>query len=118
MLKIIVVFMALVFYPVSLVAGSLGYTNVSSYMNWEPDCTKPSQPSFYVSSRSDYNYAVDEFNNYVAEVRSYLDCLSSEAESDSRTVVRAISNGAEENRSEVISEVESAKNDLQMQRPY
>ena len=97
-------------------AGSLGYTSVTSYMDWEPDCSKPYVPSFYISSVEDYNDAVYEFNNYVSEVESYLSCVADEAESDTGAAARAIQNGAEKARSEVISELDSVRSNLQSER--
>ena len=98
------------------VAGSIGYTQISSYMDWEPDCYKPDPPSFFVSDADSYNWAVDEYNSYVSEVQSYVDCLQSEGESDIRTLSNAIANGVDEKRSEASSDLDGAKSDLLLQK--
>ena len=64
---------------VSVNAGSLGYRSVSAYMDWDPDCSKPSQPSFFVTDVDCYNYAVSQFNGYLSEVQLYISCISNEA---------------------------------------
>ena len=99
-------------------AGSIGYTSISSYMDWEPDCYKPSTPSFYVSDRDSFNWAVDEYNNYVSEVERYINCIKGEAEDDISALSQAVSNGFDDKRSEILSELDSAKSDLEMQRSY
>jgi len=97
-------------------AGSIGYKTIRSYMDWEPDCYKPSPPSYYISDVDSYNMAVDEFNSYVSEVRSYISCLQNEAEQDLKTLSNALSNGLGEKRSEVVGDLESAKSDLLLQK--
>lgn len=99
-------------------AGSIGVTTISSYMDWESDCSKPYQPSFYISDTSSYNYAVDDFNDYVSNVDSYIQCIKSEALSDSRVVIQAIENAADQTINEAINEVDRVKNDLQMQKAF
>jgi hypothetical protein len=97
-------------------AGSIGYTNVSPYMDWEPDCYKPDPPSFFVNDADSYNWAVDEFNSYVSEVQSYVDCIQSEGESDVRTLSRAVANGVDEKRSEALSELQNTKSEFLLQK--
>ncbi len=96
-------------------AGSIGYNTISSDMDWEPDCYRPGQPSFAIYDRLSYNLAVDEFSSYTIEVQSYVECLSVEAESDLNVLARAIANRADERRSEILSDVESARSDLKLQ---
>ena len=103
---------------VSVNAGSLGYRSVSAYMDWEPDCSKPSQPSFFVTDVDSYNYAVSQFNGYLSEVQLYIGCIGNEAEHDADTMARAIQNGLEEKRTEIVSELDDAKSDLTNQRLF
>jgi len=84
-------------------------------MDWEPDCYKPSPPSFFVSDVDSYNMAVNEFNSYVSEAQTYSDCLLTEGEADLRMLKKIISNGVDEKRSEIRSDVDNAKSDLELQ---
>ena len=47
------------------IAGSLGYTGVSPYVEWEPDCYKLDAPYISVYDADSYNTAVDEFNYFL-----------------------------------------------------
>ena len=97
-------------------AGSLSGRTIRRSMNWEPDCYKPYEPSFYIHDLDSYNLAVDEFNLYLVDIRSYLSCLESEAEQDARTVVRAISDSADSLRDDVLSDAEMARSNLEFGR--
>ncbi len=100
----------------SAIGGSIGYQNIHTYMDWEPDCYKPSPPTFFVSDIHSYNMAVDEYNSFVSELQTYLSCIQSEGESDLKTLAVSISNSIDEKRSEAMSELQSAKSDLSMQK--
>ena len=96
-------------------AGTIGYKQISRYMDWEPDCYKPSPPSFYVSDVNSYNMAVYEFNSYLSEAQTYSDCLLTEGEADLKMLKMVISNGVDEKRSEIRNDIDSAKSDLEFQ---
>lgn len=119
MMRIIVMSIFVVCVLVGQVAaGTIGYKQITRYMDWEPSCYKPSQPSFYVSDVDSFNWAVEEYNSYVSEVESYITCMESEADADIRTLSQAVSNGYDEKRSEVLNELDSANSDLEMQRSF
>ena len=99
-------------------AGSIGYKQIRRYMDWEPDCYKPSSPSFFVSDIDSFNWAVNEYNSYLSEVENYINCIKGEAEADIKTLSRAVSSGFDEKRSQILSELDSAKSDLDMQRSF
>lgn len=99
--------------------GDLGSRNVRRSMGWESsNCFRPSEPYFYVSDADSFNLAVDEFNNYVEEMRQFITCVNDEAADDANTVVRAIEDGRDEEVSNATSEVENVKASLESQRPY
>lgn len=93
-------------------AGSIGYTGITSYMDWDADCSKPYEPSFYEYDQ----YAVDEFNRYVADVKNYIECIQNEAESDLNTLREAIVDSLDDQQSEAIQGVERLRNNLEMMR--
>ena len=97
-------------------ASSIGFRSISSYMDWEPDCFEPSEPFFFVSDLDDFNRAVDEFNNYVRGVEAYLGCIQAEAETDLRTLSRAISNSLDEKSSAIVSKVDLKRSNLELER--
>ncbi len=91
-------------------AGQLGMTSISTWTSWEPsDCYEPTVPYFSCYDEYSCKSAVDEYNDYVSEVRSYLACVQSEAEADVRNVTRAIQDGISEAASEKSSDVDDAK---------
>ena len=88
-------------------------------IEWEStDCHKPYQPSFFVIDTNSFNRAVDEFNDYVGNVQRYIDCLVSEANQDLRQLPNIISEGVESAESEVLSEVEAVRSDLETSRMF
>ena len=100
--------------PVFAYAGSYGYNSVDSYTSWEPDCYKPHPPSFFVDDIDSYNMAVHQYNSYILEVESYLQCIQGEAEEDIRKISNSISEGLSDAKDEVISEAEATKRSLEM----
>ena len=98
------------------IAGSLGYRSLSAYTEWEPDCYKPDEPYFSVYDVDSFNSSVQQFNFYLSEVESYLECMVAEAEIDIKLAKTAILNGYEEKRSTVIDELDNAKYQLESQR--
>ena len=113
-----IVLILLMLAPGHAIGGSIGYTQISSYMDWEPDCSKPWEPSFYAHDLHSYNMAVDSFNSYLAEVESYILCIQSEGEDDLRTIANAISNSLDELRSEISYEVDAARSNLETQKLF
>jgi hypothetical protein len=97
-------------------AGSIGSKTIKSHMDWEPDCFKPSAPVFFVTDVTSYNWAVDEFNSYVASVEMYLSCLQEEADSDLKILSKALANGLQEKTSQVVEEVNDARTGLDLER--
>ena len=94
--------------------GSFG-----SGIEWEStDCYKPYRPSFFIIDIDSFNRAVDEFNDYVINVQRYIDCLVSEANQDLRQLPNIISEGVESAESEVLSEVEAVRSDLEISRMF
>ena len=96
--------------------GSIGLSSIYSYMDWDPDCSKPSRPYYVATDVTTYNFAVNKFNDYVGAAKRYMDCIQSEADSDLEILVQAIENGLDEKTSAILNEVDSARFDLELQR--
>ncbi|KZK81211.1 hypothetical protein PsAD13_04159 [Pseudovibrio sp. Ad13] len=102
--------LALVWSVSFVFAGQLGMTSISTWTSWEPsDCYEPTAPYFSCYDEYSCESAVDEYNDYVSEVRSYLACIQNEAEADLRNVTRAIQEGVSEAASDKSSDVDDAK---------
>lgn len=106
----------LLLFAVPAYAGTFGYQSVGSYVDWAPGCSKPSEPSFYISDRDSFNVAVDEFNAYIWEAESYIECIKREAESDAQNLHNAVESGAREAISNISSEVDAVRSSLERQR--
>lgn len=98
-------------------AGDYGLSSVSAFSDWEPtDCFKPYPPSFYISDTNSYNIAVDEYNNYIAEVENYLLCIQNEGQRDMQTMLESVKEGVKSAENDILNEVRRVKNDLESHR--
>ena len=109
-------YLFLLLFAVPAYAGSVGYQAVGSYVDWTPDCSKPSEPTFFISDRASFNIAVDEFNSYIWEAESYIECIKREAESDARNLHNAVEDGARNAISNISDEVDFVRSTLERQR--
>ncbi|MFQ5859370.1 MAG: hypothetical protein ACE5LU_27545 [Anaerolineae bacterium] len=99
------------------VSGDLDRRSITRYNEWNPDgCYKPSPPISYAYDVDSYNWAVEEFNAYVSEIQMYLSCIASEAADDLRTFRRILEDSVGRLNDEAMSEVESARSDLEFAR--
>ena len=108
----------LLLFTVPTYAGNLGFETEDSYLEWIPDCSKPYAPSFDVSDVDSYNCAVSEFNAYLLEVESYINCVKREANSDAQGLLKSVKKRAEEAIVEISSELNSVKSDLKMEKIF
>ncbi len=98
-------------------SGELDRRRITRSTSWERDgCYKPSPPSTYVYDVQGFNWAVDEYNSFIGDVQIYLDCIVGEAEDDLRKFRIILDDSVDELRSEILSEAESAKSDLELSR--
>jgi hypothetical protein len=80
-------------------AGTLTYTD--GHAVWQStQCTQPTEPSSIAHAHHEMpadkmNVLMTQYNQYVAAMQSYLDCVSNEAQTDSTTANQAISTGAQ-----------------------
>jgi len=95
-------------------AGGFGLCSINAFMDWEPTgCTKPFPPSYYVYDADSYNAAVNEYNNYLHQVRGYVSCIETEAENDAKIVAQAIANELDEANQIAISDLQNARANLE-----
>ncbi len=103
-------------YAVPTYAGTFGTQDVDSSVDWKHKCSKPHKPSFTVSDVDSYNSAVEDFNAYVLEIESYINCVNREANSDAQDLANAVQKGSQRAVDDVSSDLESAKSDLERHR--
>ncbi len=99
-------------------SGELDRRRIARSTGWEPDgCYKPNPPSTYVNDDvQGFSRAVEEYNSYIGDVQIYLKCIVSEAEDDLRIFRIILDDSVDELKSEIISEAESGKSDLERAR--
>lgn len=101
-------------FAAAVAAGELGETTLGASLSWKPtQCSKPAKLFFNVTDIDSYNSAVEEYNDYLLQVRAYRVCISEEAESDARKAAQAIAGGVDQVYDEIRSELESARSELE-----
>ena len=92
-------------------AGNLTFDNGQTIWH-STQCTKPVAPESFLKAHPET--AGDEMNNlaarhnaYVDQAQKYMNCISSESESDQNMVNKAIADGAKQAISEVQAEIDS-----------
>jgi hypothetical protein len=100
------------------IGGELTKRDIRRYTEWEPTgCNKPNEPNFYVSDVSSFNRAVEEYNNYAREVETYIQCVDTEASDDFRTLKNILQDSVSSQSSNLKTELETVKSNLERQRP-
>jgi len=78
-------------------------------------CYKPSKPFILASSVSAYNRAVDEFNDYLAGLQRYEDCVLADGKADVGDRFKAIVvKGAQKELDDADNDLRSARSDLDL----
>jgi hypothetical protein len=83
---------------------------------WRPKgCYKPSRPYFNVTTASDYNTAVYEFNSYLDALGRYESCVLSDAKNDvGDRFPSLVKKGLQKEEEEMNNDLERAKEDLSL----
>jgi hypothetical protein len=103
--------------PVSVDAGRLDQSNISTERKWQPDaCHRPVAPSTKVYDLVTYNVAVSMFNTYRGEVSAYFTCAGAEAEQDYEAFRKILADSLDYLQGEVMSQFKGLKSDLELSR--
>ena len=95
-------------------AGEFNASAVNSSLEWKPTgCSKPAELSLNVTDVNSYNAAVDEYNQYLLEVRAYRECINEEAQADAETTAQSISSGLDRASADLAREVDTARSELE-----
>lgn len=96
------------------VAGEFSVKAISPSLIWTPsDCPMPRKRHFHVEDVNSYNAAVEEYNNYLHQVRTYRSCINDEAQKDAEAAAAAIAKGLEQANDKARRELDSARSGLE-----
>ncbi|MDD3313402.1 hypothetical protein [Pseudodesulfovibrio sp.] len=103
--------------PSAAAGGTYGMTTVAPYASWEPsDCFKPSPPVFFVSDLESYNRAVDEYNEYLSRIKTFMLCVQEDGKADAESIVKSITQGVSNAQDEALRELNVLKMELESSR--
>jgi hypothetical protein len=95
-------------------AGELTEATFDTSPGWKSTrCSKPTKLFFHVTDIDSYNEAVEEYNDYLLQVRTYRVCIGDEAQTDARTAAQSIANGLDRLYDQIRAELESARSELE-----
>lgn len=98
----------------TVAAGEFSQTTLGASLGWTPtQCSKPRKLFFHVTDVDSYNAAVEEYNQYLLEVRTYRFCINEEAQEDANTAAQSISSGLGQANDEIKKELDSARSELE-----
>jgi len=98
-------------------AGVLDGPEVTDYRQWESNrCYVPPRPSFLIRDPLTFNLAVEAFNDYLGQIRAYLDCLNQEAQQDMQSLQRTIDAGRLRHEDDALRDTEIARDELERYR--
>ncbi len=95
-------------------AGEFSQTTLGASLGWKPtQCAKPAKRFFHVTDVDTYNAAVEEYNQYLLEARTYRSCINEEAQKDAKTAAQSISSGLDRTSDQIRQELDSARSELE-----
>lgn len=95
-------------------AGEFSSTSITESLSWSPsDCPEPVKPDYAVDSVETYNAAVDAYNAYLKNMRTYRECMIEEAQKDANESSAAISSGVNQVNENIGLELESMRSELE-----
>lgn len=92
----------------------ISFYRLSPSLTWKPtECLKPRKLFFHIYDIDSYNAAVEEYNHYINEVRTYRSCMNDEAQRDAEAATNAIASGLEQVNSQTRIDLDSARSKLE-----
>lgn len=79
-------------------------------------CTRPTPPMLYSSSAAELNRSADQLNGYVAELNSYMKCISDEGQGDAKTSVDVIQAGINQLQKDATADFDRLKQQYEADR--
>jgi len=69
----------------AVAAGEFTETTLGTSLGWKPSrCSKPAKLYFQLTDVGSCNAAVEGYNDYLLQVRTYRVCISEEAQTDAK----------------------------------
>ena len=98
-------------------AGSLDNPHIADYSVWSSNrCYKPPPPPVNIADALSYNLAVDAFNRYFAQMKTFMDCAGSEANQDYDALRKALETGLARARTEALTDLEQSRSAIEAYR--
>ena len=104
---------------ISCSLGECDLDRVFLDLDWKPSsrCYKPSEPfMLYGSTVSEYNHSVRAFNDWISQVKGYMQCISNEAEADAKKMPKLILEAAQKVQQRMAEDVQQKRSALELMR--
>ncbi len=98
-------------------AGGLDGPEITDYRVWRSNrCYKPSPPPVRIADALSYNLAVDAFNRYFEQMKTFMDCVGAEANQDYEALRKVMEAGLARARSEALDDLERSRAEIERYR--
>lgn len=98
-------------------AGSLDNPQIADYSVWSSNrCYKPPPPPVNIADALSYNLAVDSFNRYFAQMKTFMECVGAEANQDYESMRKALETGLARARTEALTDLEQSRGAIEAYR--
>lgn len=104
----------LTLFAATAAAGEFADKTVDPSLSWKPtECSNPRKLFFHIYDIDSYNAAVEEYNHYIYEMRTYRSCINDEAQSDAKAATKAIASGLERANDQTRIDLDAARSELE-----
>ena len=98
-------------------AGDLDGPEIADYRVWHSNrCYKPPPPPVQIVDALTYNLAVNAFNRYFEEMKTFMECVGAEANSDYEAIRAVLERGLSRARSEALQDLERTRSSIEAYR--
>lgn len=98
-------------------AGGLDGGEIADFRIWRPNrCYKPPPPPVQVTDPLTYNLAVDAFNRYFEQMKTFVECVGDEANVDYETLQQVLERGLSRARAEALQDLERTRSAIEAYR--
>ncbi len=117
MIRVAVISILIALFVTPVTAGSLDNPQIADYSLWSSNrCYKPPPPPVNIADALSYNLAVDAFNRYFAQMKTFMDCVGSEANQDYDAIRKALETGLVRARTEALTDLEQSRSAIEAYR--
>ena len=99
------------------IAGGLDQPEITDYRVWESTrCYRPKPPGLQIVDPLTFNLSIEGFNQYLAHMRRYLECVEQEANEDFASAKRVLEQGLARVRGEALQELQATRDEIEQYR--